>query len=306
MKELIEKFLEHLRVERNASAHTIRGYASDLEQFRNFLYSFGVRQEGKKGDVAVDKIDHLAIRAFLSHLYREKKKSSLARKLAAQRSFFRYLVDEGVLRQSPAEIVATPKLEKRLPSFLPVDEAFSLMEAPDPKTTWGSRDRAILETLYSCGIRVSELVGLSDGDIDFHLGILRVYGKGGKERVVPVGAKAVEALLEYLPRRDEILAQRKRTGPRAPLFINPRGTRLTTRSVARILLRHILRSGLLRKVSPHGLRHTFATHLLDAGADLRVIQELLGHVSLSTTQRYTHVSVDKLMEVYDKAHPRAR
>lgn len=306
VKELIEKFLEHLRVERNASAHTIRSYASDLEQFRNFLCSFGVKQEGEKGDVAVEKIDHLAIRAFLSHLYRGNKKSSLARKLASQRSFFRYLVNEGVLKQSPAEIVATPKLEKSLPSFLPVDEVFALVEAPDPSTLWGARDRAILETLYSCGIRVSELVGLSDGDIDFHLGILRVYGKGGKERVVPVGSKAVEALQAYLPRRDEVLAQRKRTGPGTPLFINPRGTRLTARSVGRILLKHILRGGFLKKVSPHGLRHTFATHLLDAGADLRVIQELLGHVSLSTTQRYTHVSVDKLMEVYDKAHPRAK
>lgn len=306
MKELIERFLEHLRVERNASAHTIRGYASDLEQFRNFLFSFGTRRGGKRGDVAVEKIDHLAIRAYLSHLYRGSKKSSLARKLAAQRSFFRYLVNEGVLKQSPAEIVATPKLEKSLPAFLTVDEAFSLVETPNPSTHWGARDRAILETLYSCGIRVSELVGLSDGDLDFDLGILRVYGKGGKERVVPVGSKAMEALQAYLPRRDEVLAQRKRTGPAAPLFINPRGTRLTARSVGRVLLKHILRSGFLRKVSPHGLRHTFATHLLDAGADLRVIQELLGHVSLSTTQRYTHVSVDKLMEVYDKAHPRAK
>jgi len=256
--------------------------------------------------VAVEKIDHLAIRAFLSHIYRGSKKSSLARKLAAQRSFFRYLVNEGILKHSPAEFVATPKLEKSLPAFLPVDEVFSLVETPDPSSVWGARDRAILETLYSCGIRVSELVGLSDGDIDFHLGILRVYGKGGKERVVPVGSKAVEALQAYLPRRDEVLAQRKRMGPRAPIFINPRGTRLTARSIARILLKHILRSGFLRKVSPHGLRHTFATHLLDAGADLRFIQELLGHVSLSTTQRYTHVSVDKLMEVYDKAHPRAK
>jgi len=306
VKELIERFLEHLRVERNASAHTIRSYASDLEQFHSFLQSFGGQQEGGKKDVAVEKIDHLAIRAFLSHLYRRSKKSSLARKLAAQRSFFRYLVNEGILKQSPAEIVATPKLEKSLPSFLSVDEVFSLVETPDPSTPWGARDRAILETLYSCGIRVSELVGLSDGDIDFHLGILRVHGKVGKERVVPVGSKAVEALQAYLPRRDEVLAQRKRTGPRPPIFINPRGTRLTARTVARILLKHILQSGLLRKVSPHGLRHTFATHLLDAGADLRVIQELLGHVSLSTTQRYTHVSVDKLMEVYDKAHPRAK
>jgi len=306
MKELIERFLEHLRVERNASAHTIRSYASDLEQFRSFLWSEGFHRDEKKGDVRVEKIDHLAIRAYLSRLYREHKKSSLARKLAAQRSFFRYLVDEGLIKRSPAEIVATPKQEKNLPSFLSVDEVFALVEKPDPATPWGARDRAILETLYSCGIRVSELVGLSDGDADFHLGIVRVYGKGRKERIVPIGEKAIEALRAYLPRRDEVLARRKKSGPRTPLFVNPRGTRLTARSVARILQKHVLRSGLLRKVSPHALRHTFATHLLDAGADLRAIQELLGHVSLSTTQRYTHVSMDKLMEVYDKAHPRAK
>jgi len=306
MKELIERFLEHLRVERNASAHTLRSYASDLGQFRSFLWSAGFHRGGKKGDVRVEKIDHLAIRAYLSHLYRERKKSSLARKLAAQRSFFRYLVDEGVMKRSPAEIVTSPRQEKNLPSFLSVDEVFALVEKPNQATPWGARDRAILETLYSCGIRVSELVGLSDGDVDVNLGIVRVYGKGSKERIVPIGKKAIEALQAYLPRRDEVLARRKTSGPRAPLFINPRGTRLTTRSVARILQKHVLRSGLLRKVSPHALRHSFATHLLDAGADLRAIQELLGHVSLSTTQRYTHVSMDKLMEVYDKAHPRAK
>jgi len=306
MRELIERFLEHLRVEKNASPHTLRSYACDLEQFRSFLWSAGFHRDEKKGDVRAEKIDHLAIRAYLSRLYREHKKSSLARKLAAQRSFFRYLVDEGVMKRSPAEIVATPKQEKNLPSFLPVDEVFALVEKPDPATPWGARDRAILETLYSCGIRVSELVGLSDGDADFHLGIVRVYGKGRKERIVPIGEKAIEALRAYLPQRDKVLARRKKSAPRAPLFINPRGTRLTARSVARILQKHVLRSGLLRKVSPHALRHTFATHLLDAGADLRAIQELLGHVSLSTTQRYTHVSMDKLMEVYDKAHPRAK
>jgi integrase/recombinase XerC len=193
-----------------------------------------------------------------------------------------------------------------LPSFLPVDEVFSLVEAPDKSTTWGARDRAMLETLYSCGIRVSELVGLSDGDVDFSLGVLKVFGKGGKERVVPIGEKALQALRAYLPQRDEVLARKKQKGPHAPLFINTRGQRLTSRSVARVLQKHVLRSGLLRKVSPHALRHSFATHLLDAGADLRAIQEMLGHVSLSTTQRYTHVSMDKLMEVYDKAHPRAK
>jgi integrase/recombinase XerC len=306
VKALIERFLDHLRVERNASPHTVRNYGSDLEQFRSFLKASGMSRDKSTGDVSVQEIDHLTIRAYLSHLYRGRKKSSLARKLAAQRSFFRFLVDEGILRQSPAEIVATPKQEKNLPSFLPVDEVFSLLDATEKSPRWGARDWAMLETLYSCGIRVSELVGLSDGDVDFVLGIVRVYGKGGKERIVPVGEKALEAIRAYLPARDEILARHGRKASPAPLFINTRGTRLTSRSVARILQKHILQSGLLRKASPHALRHSFATHLLDAGADLRSIQELLGHASLSTTQKYTHVSVDKLMEVYDKAHPRAK
>jgi integrase/recombinase XerC len=306
MKALIEKFLEHLRVETNASVHTLRSYAADLEQFRNFLLSKDFSIDEKSRDISVEKVDHLAIRAYLSHLYRGHKKSSLARKLAAQRSFFRYLVEEGLLSQNPAEIVATPKQEKPLPTFLPVDEVFSLLETPDRSTTWGARDRAILETLYSCGIRVSELTGLSEGDVDFSLGILKVYGKGRKERIVPIGEKALAALREYLPQRDRILGSLGYKGRGSPLFINGRGGRLTSRSVARILHKYILKCGLLRKVSPHALRHSFATHLLDAGADLRAIQELLGHVSLSTTQRYTHVSVDKLMEVYDRAHPRAK
>ncbi|MCX5907903.1 MAG: tyrosine-type recombinase/integrase, partial [Deltaproteobacteria bacterium] len=242
----------------------------------------------------------------LSYLHRGHKKSSMARKLAALRSFFRYLVEEGFLLQNPAEVVATPKQEKLLPNFLPVDEMFALLATPDSSTTWGARDLAILETLYSCGIRVSELVGLSDGDIDFSLGVLRVFGKGRKERIVPIGRKAVAVLGGYLPRRDQELASLNLKRDRPPLFINVKGGRLTARSVARILEKYVRKSALLRKVSPHALRHTFATHLLDAGADLRSIQEMLGHVSLSTTQRYTHVSTDKLMEVYDRAHPRAK
>ncbi len=305
MKALIEKFLEHLR-EKNGSVHTLRSYAADLEQFRSFLLSKEISIDEKSGDVSVEKIDHLAIRAYLSHLYRGHKKSSLARKLAALRSFFRYLVEEGFLAQNPAEIVATPKQEKPLPTYLPVDEVFSLLETPDRSTTWGGRDRAILETLYSCGIRVSELTGLSEGDVDFSLGILKVYGKGRKERIVPIGEKALAAVREYLPQRDRVLGTLARKGRGFPLFITARGGRLTSRSVARILHKYILKCGLLRKVSPHALRHSFATHLLDAGADLRAIQELLGHVSLSTTQRYTHVSVDRLMEVYDRTHPRAK
>ncbi len=306
MQKLIDMFIETLRVERNSSAHTIRGYRADLEQFRDFLLSSNRGIDERTGDVAMEKIDHLAIRAYLSHIYREHKKSSLARKLAAQRSFFRYLVEEGILAKSPAEMVATPRQEKPLPTFLPVDEMFSLLACPGDPTIWGARDRAILETLYSSGIRVAELVGLSDGDLDFSLGVLRVYGKGRKERIVPFGEKARAALQSYLIQRDQMLANRTPRGGKNPIFLNRQGGRLTSRSVARILDKYLRQSGLIRKVSPHTLRHSFATHLLDAGADLRAIQELLGHVSLSTTQRYTHVSTDKLMEVYDRAHPRAK
>jgi integrase/recombinase XerC len=305
MKPFINKFLDHLRLERNASEHTLRSYGADLEQFLGFLRSSGAA-DGESRDIGPEKIDPMTIRAYLSHLHRDHKKSSMGRKLAALRSFFRYLVDEGFLAQNPAEVVATPKQDKLLPNFLPIDEVFALLGTPDSSSVWGARDLAILETLYSCGVRVSELVGLSDGDIDFRLGVLRVLGKGRKERIVPVGGKALGVLRDYLPRRDLELARLNRKKDRSPIFINVKGGRLTTRSVARILEKYMLKSALLRKVSPHALRHTFATHLLDAGADLRAIQEMLGHVSLSTTQRYTHVSTDKLMEVYDRAHPRAK
>jgi integrase/recombinase XerC len=306
MRELIDRFIETLRVERNSSFHTIRAYRTDLEQFRDFLLSLNRAIDEQTGEVAVEKIDHLALRAYLSHIYRDHKKSSLARKIAALRSFFRYLVQEGILGKSPADFVGTPRQEKGLPTFLPVDEMFSLLASPEGDSIWGARDRAILETLYSSGIRVAELVGLNDGDLDFSLGILRVTGKGRKERIVPFGEKAQEALRSYLNQRDRLLANRGRPEGKLPIFINRQGGRLTVRSIARILDKHVRRSGLIRKISPHSLRHSFATHLLDAGADLRAIQELLGHVSLSTTQRYTHVSVDKLMEVYDRTHPRAK
>jgi integrase/recombinase XerC len=305
MKQLIDKFRDHLKVERNASTHTLRSYSADLEQFHGFLKEKKMAQ-GNGGEVAAEKIDHLAIRAFLSSLYRDHKKSSLGRKLASLRSFLKYLVQEGYLRRNPAEIVATPRQEKPLPNFMPVDEAFALMETPNPSLIWGARDKAILEALYSTGMRVSELVGLCEGDLDSSLGIVRVFGKGGKERIVPIGEKALEALRVYLEKRDKAAPKAGEKGRKAPIFINTRGGRLTSRSVARILQKHLVRGGIWRKISPHALRHSFATHLLDAGADLRAIQELLGHASLSTTQRYTHVSVDKLMEVYDRAHPRAK
>ena len=226
MKAWIEKFQDHLRVERNASIHTLRSYSADLDQFRNFL-SARSPALGEGGDAEVEKIDSFAIRAFLSHLYRDHKKSSMGRKLAALRSFFQFLVAEGVLSQNPAEIVASPKQEKPLPNFMPVDETFALMDAPDAATVWGARDKAILETLYSTGMRVGELVGLSDGDFDFALGIVRVFGKGGKERIVPVGEKAESALRDYMRQRDALGLPGGGKEKKPPVFVNRRGGRLS-------------------------------------------------------------------------------
>jgi integrase/recombinase XerC len=289
-QNLIRQFIHYLSAEKNASPHTCRNYLRDLEQFESFLE-----------EMAIEKVDRMALRRYLSFLHRKNRKSSIARKLSTLRSFYKYLVREHVLSANPAKPVATPKVEKLLPTTLTVDEAFRLMESPskDQKSRETElRDRAILELLYSSGLRVSELVGLNPNRVNLDLGIVRVMGKGRKERIVPVGAKAIEALKSYLETRG-ILEEG------SPLFVNLRKGRLTDRSVARLVKKYGRQSGIFRKISPHSLRHTFATHLLDAGADLREIQEMLGHVSLSTTQRYTHLTVGKLMEVYDKAHPRS-
>ena len=244
----------------------------------------------------MEKVDRLAIRRYLSFLHRKNKKSSIARKLSTLRSFFKYLVREQLIPSNPAKTVSTPKVEKFLPTTLTVDEAFRLMESPAKNKKL--RDCAILELLYSSGLRVGELVGLNPNQLELDLGIVKVMGKGRKERIVPVGLKAVEALKAYLEERGALDGE-------GPLFINSRGGRLTARSVGRLTKKYTQRSGIFRKISPHSLRHSFATHLLDAGADIREIQEMLGHASLSTTQRYTHLSLGKLMEVYDKAHPRS-
>jgi integrase/recombinase XerC len=248
------------------------------------------------GQTKMEEVDRLAIRKYLSFLHRKNRKSSIARKVSTLRSFYKYLVREHIVSINPAKNVATPKAEKPLPTALTVDEAFRLMESPTEKEHL--RDRAILELLYSSGLRVSELVGLDTSQLDQELGIVKVMGKGRKERIVPVGKKAIEALQTYLKDRGHV-------GADAPVFVNTRGGRLTSRSVGRLVKKYTRHSGVFRKISPHSLRHTFATHLLDAGADIREIQEMLGHASLSTTQRYTHISLGKLMEVYDKAHPRS-
>jgi integrase/recombinase XerC len=266
-----------------------------LEEFENFLEN-SRKYLSPTGRIKIEKVDRLAIRKYLSFLHRKNRKSSIARKVSTLRSFYRYLVKEQIIPANPAKNVATPKAEKPLPTALTVDEAFRLMESPMENQQL--RDRAILELLYSSGLRVSELVGLNRDRLDQELGSVRVMGKGRKERIVPVGKKAMEALNTYLRVRGNV-------GANDPVFVNVRGGRLTSRSIGRLVKKYIQRSGVFRKISPHSLRHTFATHLLDAGADIREIQEMLGHASLSTTQRYTHISLGKLMEVYDKAHPRS-
>lgn len=293
MEKEIAQFIRYLATERNVSPHTLDAYASDLGQFLEFL-----RQE-RGVDAATAAVDHLLIRRWMALLHKEHKKSSIGRKLAALRAFFKYLVREALLTKNPAELVSTPKKEKRVPFHLNIDEVTALVESPRENDILSLRDRAILETLYSCGIRVSELTGLDVGGVDLEEGLVRVTGKGGKERVVPVGRHARQAITDYLLARSE---------PPAcdPFLLNARGGRLTSRSVARIVDKYILKLATIKKISPHTLRHTFATHMLEAGADLRAIQELLGHASLSTTQKYTHVSIDRLMEVYDRAHPKAR
>jgi integrase/recombinase XerC len=358
---LIHQFIHYLSVEKNASPHTCRCYRRDLEGFEDFLKSSGMYLT-PTGGVEIEKVDRIAIRKYLSFLHRKNKKSSIARKISTLRSFFKYLVREQMVPSNPAKSVSTPKIEKTLPTTLTVDEAFRLMESPksiSKKSSEGAkekglRDRAILELLYSSGLRVSELVGLNSNQLDLDLGIVKVMGKGRKERIVPVGVKAIEVLKAYLEERrmlkglppgqeplwggarpggrpsrramrlslrgmspsgaepepasgPEGPSARRAAGPEGDeaIFVNSLGGRLTARSVGRLVKKYSRHSGIFRKVSPHSLRHTFATHLLDAGADIREIQEMLGHSSLSTTQRYTHVSMGKLMEVYDKAHPRS-
>ncbi|HEU5182822.1 MAG TPA: tyrosine recombinase XerC [Candidatus Polarisedimenticolia bacterium] len=299
MERAIRAYLKHLHLDQNSSPETIRAYASDLGEFD----AFAGRELGG-GDADPRRVDRLLIRGFLGDLHeRGIKKSTVARKLAALRSFFRYLKRRGKVKDNPAEAVSTPRQERRLPRQLSVGEMSHLLDMPDGSMPLGARDRAILELLYASGLRVSELTALEFDDLDLGEGMVRVLGKGRKERLVPVGSQAVKAIRGYLKRRAE-LEPRPGSGKDA-LFLNFRGTRLNVRSVRRILNHALESAAITRKVSPHTLRHSFATHLLDAGADLRSIQELLGHASLSTTQKYTHVSTERLLKAYGKAHRRA-
>jgi integrase/recombinase XerC len=288
MKDPLGAFLRYLEVEKHASIHTIRSYRQDLEDFRRVLGIVGV--------ASLHAIDAREVRAYLAALHsRGLDPTSVARKLAAVRSWWRFLVRRGVVDQNPALRIRAPRPSRKLVSFLPIDETVALMEARLPRST--PRDTAIVELLYASGLRVSELVGLDLADVDLAGMTVRVLGKGNKERIVPFGSAAGRALHGHLGERG---------GDGGALFRNRRGGRLTVRSVHTIVRRRAAAAGIGRRVSPHTLRHTFATHLLDSGADLRMIQELLGHSRLSTTQRYTHVGSDQLMRIYDAAHPRAR
>lgn len=303
MEELIEAFERSLLAESNASINTARGYISDLRQFHEFLRERAKRIGDDPEAVRPDDVDSLVLRAYLAERMAENRRSSVGRKLSAIKQFYRFLLRREWVRRDPTVGVATPKKDQQLPAHLTVDDMVRLLEAPPADTPAGLRDRALLEVTYSCGLRVSELVGLDWPDVDARLEIVRVFGKGRKERIVPIGTRALAALDAY---REAIpLLCPRGVGDAKAVFLNRNGKRLTARSVARFVDRYVIEAGVAGKVSPHALRHSFATHLLDAGADLRAIQELLGHASLSTTQRYTHVSLDQLMKVYDKSHPRA-
>lgn len=295
MTDEIELYLRHLRAERHASAHTLRGYRNDLSELAKFLAG-----RNGRGKVSVSTVTPADLRAFAAERLRALRRSSVSRKVAAIRGFFRFLDREGKLRRNPAATLSAPKIEKRLPRFLPIDDMERLLEGMPRGDAWAERDRAIVETLYSCGLRVSELCGLDWTDVDFDDDCVRVLGKGRKERIVPIGDIASDALRSYQRALADEGIQTE------PVFVNRRRGRLSSRSVARIVRAGVLRSGTPVAASPHSLRHSFATHLLNQGADLRAIQEMLGHSSLSTTQRYTHVNLDHLMKAYDDAHPRAR
>ncbi len=331
MKAAIERYLAYLHSVRNASPHTLTNYRRDLEQFVEYLTPPGVKEPQPK------EVSQHEIREYVGHLHhRGLEKSSVARKLAALRSFFKYCVRESLLRENPARLVATPKLPKRIPSVLSAEEINAFLDqlariglrAAGPPATRSRaeeihgrgrsprdeshlllrRDRALLEMLYASGLRVSELTGLNLADMDQKERILRVRGKGNKERIVPYGSKAEEALAAYWPVRNELLRQAhegKRRGDAEAIFLNYAGQRLTQRSVGRIVKKYARLVNINWDLHPHSLRHAFATHLLADGADLRAIQELLGHQSLSTTQKYTHASIRQLMDVYDKSHPHA-
>jgi len=298
VRDRIQEFLDVLALDRDQSPHTVRSYAKDLSDLLAFLAG----DDDPSANVPIETIDPRAIRAWVADMHaRGLSPATVGRRLSAARALFRWLGREGLVIENPAATVKNPKRSERLPERLDVEDVQAVLEAPDPATPAGLRDRALLELTYACGLRVSELVGLDLDDVAFSDRTARVLGKGRKERIVPFGRKAAAAVKAYLAAFAEL---RERSGEEA-LFLNQRGGRLTDRSVRRILDAAVERAALVRGVHPHLLRHSFATHLLESGMDLRAIQELLGHARLSTTQRYTKVSLERIIEVYDKSHPRA-
>jgi len=293
------EFKNYLEAERRSSPHTVRNYCSDVGFFFDYLGSIGVKCGSIKD---LKNMEPTYIRSFIASRFKINKASSNARRLSAIKTFFNHLVRNGQLEHSPVDGVRTPKMLKLLPKFLTVDEAKALTECPGKETAATIRNRAVVELLYGSGLRVSELCSLDTGDLDFEGRVVRVVGKGLKERVVPFGPPAVDALKAWLEKRAEIESGDSGNA----LFLNLRGGRITTRSIARMIDRRVRDCAIPKSVSPHVLRHSFATHLLGGGADLRSIQEMLGHASLSTTQKYTHITIERLMEVYDKAHPHAK
>jgi integrase/recombinase XerC len=314
VKAQVADYLEHLRFNEHASDHTVRAYESDLSQFLGFLAG---RAGRPRSDLTSADLDHLAIRAFLTELHRRgNSRASAARKLAAIRGFGRYLRREGIVEGDPAALVGTPKREQRLPAHLAEGEMARLLETPDAASPLGRRDRAILELFYASGLRLSELVSLDLEDVNLSSRVVRVMGKGGKQRIVPFNRSTEAALRAWFKDLEELAAGEKRgrstvsaskirKKPSVPVFLNYQGGRLSTRSVDRLVRKYVASCSTRLGISPHALRHSFATHLLERGADLRAIQELLGHARLSTTQRYTHVNSAQLLEAYRKAHPKA-
>ena len=293
--EWLDNFMQYLQVEHHASQHTVHHYRRDIRQFHEFMGMHGL---GK-----YDEVTYLHVRSYLAELQvKEYARRSIARKLSALRSFYMYLLREQVVTSNPFQQVQTPKLDKKLPKFMYPEEVRELLQAPDPLTPIGLRDRAIMETLYASGMRISELVVLNTASIDYANGVALVVGKGAKERYVPLGEYAVHALQQYVERGRKLLAVEDSGNA---LFLNRKGKRIHDRSVRRFTDQYVGKLSQLRKISPHVLRHTFATHMLEAGADLRTVQEFLGHAHISTTQIYTHVTRDHLQSVYNKAHPRS-
>jgi len=301
MEQELQQFSQYLKVEKQASIHTVKNYLGDLRQFHGFLKKRYPDLANSDG-AGIQKIDTNILRSFLNELFKNHGATSVARKLSTLRTFFDFGIRKNWLETNPAKAIRSPKIPKRVPKFLTVDEVFALLSAPKGVTVLELRDKAILELFYASGLRLSELIALNLEHIDLDQPMVRVLGKGNKERLVPMGKNAVASLKIYFDKRKILLNGR---GDDRAIFLNKSGTRLSARAVERLIDKYLKRTGIQKKVTPHVLRHTFATHLLNSGADMRGIQELLGHASLSTTQRYTHVELDKLMEIYDKTHPKA-